>query len=255
MKVIILAGGRGTRLSEETDMKPKPMVEIGGYPILWHIMKTYSHYNANEFVIALGYKGEVLKEYFLRYHDYSTDLSVDLGSGNIERLNSHDENWIVHLLDTGINTETGGRIKRAMEFVGKERVMCTYGDGVGSIEIDSLLKFHEQHGKLATLTAVHPPSRYGALIFDGEQVIEFSEKPQIGEGWINGGFFVLEPEVREYIEGDSMPFELLPLEKLATEGQLMAYKHFGYWQPMDTIREKNILNNFWEAGKAPWKTW
>ena len=255
MKVIILAGGFGTRLSEETMVKPKPMVEIGNRPILWHIMKMYAFHGINEFVIALGYKGEVIKEYFLHYNNYNTDLTVDLSTGNITRHNTPEDQWKIHLLETGIYTETGGRIKRAMQFPGGERVMATYGDGVGQIDIGELLKFHRKHGKLATLTAVRPPSRFGALVFDGDQVVEFSEKPQAGEGWINGGFFVLEPEVSNYIEGDSMPFEEDPLENLARDGQLMAYKHFGYWQPMDTLREKRILERLWSSGKAPWKVW
>mgnify|MGYP001189739550 CR=1 FL=1 len=255
MKTIILAGGRGTRLTEETNVKPKPMVEIGGYPILWHIMKLYSFYDIKEFVIALGYKGGLIKGFFQNYHNYNTDFTVDLSSGNISRHNSHNEEWNVHLVDTGVETNTGGRIRRGMKYAGRERVMATYGDGVGSINITKLLEFHKSHGKKATLTAVRPPSRFGGLLFDGDQVVEFTEKPQIGEGWINGGFFVLEPEVAEYIEGDSSSFEGKPLENLAKDGQLMAYKHDGYWQPMDTIREKNLLQELWESGKAPWKVW
>lgn len=255
MKAIIIAGGRGARLAEETTVKPKPMVEIGGYPILWHIMKIYSSYGIKDFIIALGYKGEVIKGYFLNYHNYSTDLTIELSTGSVKRHNSHGDEWNVHLLDTGYETQTGGRIKRGMQFAGNERVMATYGDGVGNISIKKLLEFHKKHGKLATLTAVRPTSRFGALIFDGDQVVEFSEKPQVGEGWINGGFFVLEPEVKDYIEGDSMPFEYIPLENLASEGQLMAYRHEGYWQPMDVIRERQLLQNLWESGKAPWKVW
>ncbi len=194
MKAIILAGGLGTRLSEETTIKPKPMVEIGGYPILWHIMKIYSVYGIREFIPALGYKGEVIKEYFTNYHNLNTDLSVDISTGKITRHNSHDENWIVHLLDTGIDTQTGGRIKRAMQFAGRERIMATYGDGLANINISKLLEFHKTHGKLATLTAVRPPSRFGEICFKGQQVVDFLEKPQVSEGWINGGFFVLEPE-------------------------------------------------------------
>ena len=255
MKAIILAGGLGTRLSEETSLKPKPMVEIGGYPILWHIMKIYSVYGIREFITALGYKGEIIKGYFTNYHNLNTDISVDISSGKIKRYNSHDENWIVHLLDTGVDTQTGGRIKRAMQFAGGERVMATYGDGLANINISELLKFHKSHGKLATLTAVRPPSRFGAIDFSGDQVVDFREKPQVGEGWINGGFFVLEPEVAGYIEGDDMPFERYPLETLSKEGQLMAYRHDGFWQPMDVIREKQLLEKLWQSGNAPWKVW
>lgn len=255
MKTIILAGGRGTRLSEETTLKPKPMVEIGEHPILWHIMKIYSFYGINEFIIALGYKGEVIKKYFLDYHNYHSDLSIDLSTGNVKRYNKCSDEWKVHLLETGNDTQTGGRIRRGMQFAGKERVMATYGDGVGSINIKKLLEFHKKHGKLATLTAVRPTSRFGGLIFEGDQVVEFSEKPQTSEGWINGGFFILEPKVIDYIEGDFMPFEYKPLENLAMDGQLMAYKHEGYWQPMDVLREKQLLINLWESGKAPWKVW
>lgn len=255
MKAIILAGGLGTRLSEETVVKPKPMVEIGRHPIIWHIMKIYSSYGINEFIIALGYKGEIIKDYFLNYHNYNSNLSIDLDSGHVDRINSHDDRWKVYLIDTGQNTQTGGRIKRVMDAIGRERIMATYGDGVGNIDIQALLEFHKSHGKLATLTAVRPPSRFGAIILNGDQVIEFSEKPQVGEGWINGGFFVLEPEVKDYIDGDATPFELSPLEKLAKDGQLMSYKHEGFWQPMDVIREKQILHNLWESGKAPWKVW
>jgi glucose-1-phosphate cytidylyltransferase len=255
MKAIILAGGLGTRLSEETVVKPKPMVEIGRHPIIWHIMKIYSSYGINEFIIALGYKGEIIKDYFLNYHNYNSNISIDLDSGHVDRINSHDDRWKVYLIDTGQNTQTGGRIKRVMDAIGRERIMATYGDGVGNIDIQALLEFHKSHGKLATLTAVRPPSRFGAIILNGDQVIEFSEKPQVGEGWINGGFFVLEPEVKDYIDGDATPFELSPLEKLAKDGQLMSYKHEGFWQPMDVIREKQILHNLWESGKAPWKVW
>lgn len=255
MKTIILAGGIGSRLTEETTIKPKPMVEIGGRPILWHIMKIYNYYGIEEFVIALGYKGEIIKEYFLNYHNYMSDFTVDISTGNVNRYNSHEDNWKVHLLDTGKSTQTGGRIRRGMLFSGRERVMATYGDGVGNINMKKLLEFHEQHGKLATLTAVRPPSRFGGLIFKGDQIVEFSEKPQVGEGWINGGFFVLEPEVVDYIDGDAMPFEYKPLENLAKDGQLMAYRHEDYWQPMDVIREKQLLQHLWDSGKAPWKVW
>jgi|TARA_B100000315_G_scaffold217938_1_gene218878 glucose-1-phosphate cytidylyltransferase len=255
LKVIILAGGLGTRLTEETIVKPKPMVEIGGYPILWHIMKIYSAYGIKEFIPTLGYKGEIIKNYFLDYQNTQTNISVDVSTGEIKRYDSHDENWIVHLLDTGAKTETGGRIKRGMQFAGRERIMATYGDGLGNINISELLEFHKSHGKLATLTAVRPPSRFGEVNFKGDQVVDFIEKSQVGEGWINGGFFVLEPKVKDYIEGDDTPFESYPLKTLSEEGQLMAYRHDGFWQPMDVIREKQLLEKLWQSGKAPWKVW
>ena len=255
MKAIILAGGLGTRLTEETTLKPKPMVEIGGFPILWHIMKIYSAYGINEFIPTLGYKGEVIKNYFINYRNLNTDISVDMSSGKLTRYNNHDESWIVHLLDTGHDTQTGGRIKKAMQFASKERVMATYGDGLENINITKLLEFHKSHGKLATLTAVRPPARYGEISFRGNEVEGFEEKPQIGKGWINGGFFVLEPEVIDYIKSDDTPFERYPLETLSKEGQLMAYKHEGFWQPMDVIREKQLLEKHWQSGKAPWKVW
>jgi len=255
MKAIILAGGLGTRLTEETTIKPKPMVEIGGYPILWHIMKIYSAFGIIEFIPTLGYKGEIIKDYFINYQDAKTNLSVDVSTGNIKRYGSHDENWIVHLLDTGINTATGGRIKKGLQFTGREQVMATYGDGLADINISKLIKFHNAHGKLATMTAVRPPSRYGEINFKDDQVVNFSEKPQVGEGWINGGFFLLEPEVADYIEGDDMPFERYPLETLSKEGQLMGYRHDGFWQPMDVIRERQLLEELWQTGNAPWKVW
>jgi len=255
MKTIILAGGLGTRLSEETTVKPKPMVEIGGFPILWHIMKIYSAFGIKEFIPTLGYKGEIIKNYFINYQDAKTNISVDVTTGEIERHNSHDENWIVHLLDTGDKTQTGGRIKRAMQFAGKERIMATYGDGLSNVNISKLLEFHNSHGKLATLTAVRPPSRFGEVNLTGDQVVDFKEKYQIGKGWINGGFFVFEPEIADYIEGDDMPFERYPLETLSKEGQLMAYKHDGFWQPMDVIREMQYLEELWKKGNAPWKIW
>ena len=255
VKTIILAGGLGTRLTEETTIKPKPMVEIGGYPILWHIMKIYSAFGIKEFISTLGYKGEVIKNYFVNYQNAKTSISVNVSTGKIKRYESHDEDWIVHLLDTGINTATGGRIKRAMKFVGRERIMATYGDGLADINITELQKFHKDHGKLATMTAVRPPSRFGEINFRGDQVIDFMEKPQVGAGWINGGFFLLEPEVADYIEGDDIPFERYPLEKLSKEGQLMAYRHEGFWQPMDVIREKQLLEELWQSGSAPWKVW
>jgi|TARA_Y100000310_G_scaffold115494_1_gene114063 glucose-1-phosphate cytidylyltransferase len=255
MKAIILAGGLGVRLSEETNIKPKPMVEIGGYPVLWHIMKIYSSFGIKEFIPTLGYKGEIIKNYFINYRNAKTNISVDVSTGKIERYDSHGEDWIVHLLDTGIDTATGGRIKRAMQFAGKEKIMATYGDGLADINITKLQKFHKAHGKLATMTAVRPPSRFGEINFKGDQVVDFKEKPQVGEGWINGGFFILEPEVADYIGGDDMPFERYPLETLSKEGELMAFRHDGFWQPMDVIREKQLLEELWQRGNAPWKVW
>ena len=255
MKAIILAGGLGTRLSEETVVKPKPMIEIGGFPIIWHIMKIYSSYGINEFIPTLGYKGEVIKKFFFDYQNLRTDLSINLANGDIKKKNNHNENWLVHLIDTGKETQTGGRIKKAMSYAKGERVMATYGDGLANVNIDKLLNFHKSHGKLATLTAVRPPSRFGEINFNGDNVINFAEKPQVGEGWINGGFFVLEPEVADYIKSDDMPFERFPLETLSEEGQLMAFKHDGFWQPMDTVREKQLLNNLWKQSNPPWKIW
>jgi glucose-1-phosphate cytidylyltransferase len=255
MKTIILCGGRGSRLSEETDAKPKPMVEIGKQPILWHIMKIYSQHGMKEFVLALGYKSEIIKQYFINYHYLNSDLTVKTLTGQVEHRNNHDEDWTVHLVETGRNTQTGGRIKRCMNFAGKERVMATYGDGVGNIDIKGLVDFHKRHGKLATMTAVRPAARFGDLVLDGNQIVGFSEKSQTGGGWINGGFFVLEPEVAEYIKDDSMPFEDEPIHTLTREGQIMAFKHQDFWQPMDTIREKQLLEKYWGYGKDPWKIW
>ena len=255
VKVGILAGGFGTRLSEETTFKPKPMVEIGSQPILWHIMKIYGAHGFNEFVISLGYKGEVIKDYFINYRYRTHDLTVDLGSGDLT-VNSGDcENWKVHLLDTGLYTETGGRVKRVAEFIGNESFMLTYGDGVSDIDVGKLLEFHRSHGKLATVTAVHPPARFGSLDLDGDRVMMVAEKPQIREGWINGGFFVLEPKIFDYIDGDEIHFEQEPLERLAEEGQLMVYRHTGFWQCMDTLRDVRLLKSLWQGGKALWKVW
>ncbi|MFO0959081.1 MAG: glucose-1-phosphate cytidylyltransferase [Isosphaeraceae bacterium] len=255
MKVVILAGGLGTRLTEETETKPKPMVEIGGRPILWHIMKSYAHYGFREFVIALGYKGEVIKRYFLDYAKIQGSFSVELSSGKVQRAGEGMDDWTVHLVDTGPQTMTGGRIKRAGALAGRETFMATYGDGVCDVDLKALLAFHRRHGKLATMTAVRPPARFGGLVFDGDQIAEFTEKPQVGEGWINGGFFVLEPAVLDYIDGDATPFEAKPLERLAADGQLMAYKHGEFWQCMDTLRDLRLLEGLWSAGKAPWKSW
>jgi glucose-1-phosphate cytidylyltransferase len=255
MKVAILAGGVGSRLSEETEVKPKPMVEIGGKPILWHIMMHYSCYGFKDFVIALGYKGEVIKRYMVDYCSLNSNLTVETREGTIKVHDSTAQDWVVDLIDTGIQTMTGGRIKRLAPYIGNETFMLTWGDGVSTVDLSKLLAFHRSHGKLATLTAVRPPARYGHLDFDGDRIAEFNEKPQIGEGWINGAFFVLEPEVFNYIENDQTQWEKEPLERLAAEGQLMAYRHDGFWQCMDTLREKHILNTLWESGKAPWKIW
>ncbi len=256
MKVGILAGGLGSRLAEETEIKPKPMVEIGGKPILWHIMKHYAHYGHNSFVIALGYKGEYIKKYMVDYASLAGDhMTVDMKKGQVTRSGGDTEDWTVELLDTGMPTQTGGRIKRLQPYLGKETFMLTWGDGVSTVDLDRLLAFHRSHGKIATLTAVRPPARYGHLMFDGDSISEFAEKPQTAEGWINGAFFVLEPKVFDYIDGDLMQFEKEPMEQLAREGQLMAYRHEGFWQCMDTLREKHLLNELWNSGKAPWKIW
>jgi glucose-1-phosphate cytidylyltransferase len=255
MKVVILAGGMGTRLAEETVVKPKPMVEIGGKPILWHILNIYSAAGFNDFVIALGYKGEMIKEYFLHYYTLNNNLTVDLQTGQTKIHDGHHLPWSVTLVDTGEHTQTGGRIKRLQRWLESEPFMMTYGDGVADININELLHFHRSHGKIATVTAVHPPSRFGGLVFDGDQINEFKEKPQTGEGWINGGFFAFEPKIFDYIRGDEMPLEREPLEQISREGQLMAYRHTGFWQPMDTIREKQMLESLWGSGKAPWKIW
>jgi len=255
MKVGILAGGYGSRLAEETEIKPKPMVEIGGHPILWHIMKMYSHYGFNDFAIALGYKGDVIKKYMVDLHSLSSNMTVDTKNGQVSTHGSDAPDWKVDLIETGQGTMTGGRIKRLIPYMGGETFMMTWGDGVSTVNISELLAFHRAHGKLATLTAVRPPARYGHLEFEGDHIKQFTEKPQTAEGWINGAFFVLEPEIDEYIDGDDTQFEHEPLERLAAEGQLMAYRHDGFWQCMDTLREKHILENYWTSGDAPWKTW
>jgi glucose-1-phosphate cytidylyltransferase len=258
VKVAILAGGTGSRLSEETVAKPKPMVEIGGRPILWHIMKYYAEYGHTDFVIALGYKGEYIKRYFVDYSSLQNDLTVSLRHGTVEQHpngSGTEEDWTVKLVDTGISSQTGGRIKRLAPHLGNETFMLTWGDGVSTVDLEALLKFHVAHGKLATLTAVRPTARFGRLELDGDGITEFSEKPQTGEGWINGAFFVLEPAVFDYIDGDDTRFEREPLERLAADGQLMAYRHLDFWQCMDTLREKLLLDELWESGTAPWKIW
>jgi glucose-1-phosphate cytidylyltransferase len=255
MKVAILAGGLGTRLSEETTLKPKPMVEIGGKPMLWHIMNIYATFGFKEFVIALGYKGEIIKDYFLNYHYRARSLTVQLRNGDVTIHEGAHEDWIVHLLDTGGESNTGGRVKRVAEFIGNETFMFTYGDGVSNVNIQQLLKFHQQQKKLATLTAVRPPARFGQMLIENQQVRQFQEKPQIGEGWINGGFFVLQPDIVEYIDNDQTYWEREPLERLSTEGQLAAYQHEDFWQCMDTLRDVNNLEKLWQEGNAPWKLW
>ncbi len=256
MKVGILAGGHGTRLAEETEIKPKPMVEIGGRPILWHIMMHYSCFGYRDFVIALGYKGEVIKRYMVDYCSLNSNLTINLKAG---RVDLHDtdgiQDWTIQLIDTGLNTMTGGRIKRLQPYMGNETFMLTWGDGVSTVDLGRLLAFHRAHGRLITMTAVRPPARYGHMEFDGDRIREFTEKPQTAEGWINGAFFVAEPQVFDYIDGDDTQFEKEPLERLAADGELMAYKHDGFWQCMDTRRDKYVLEKLWDSGEAPWKIW
>lgn len=255
MKTIILAGGLGTRLAEETVVRPKPMVEIGGRPILWHILNIYAAHGYKDFVIACGYKSEMIKEYFVNYRLQTSDVVVDLASGTIQTTNSRAPDWRLAMVDTGVETQTGGRVKRLASWLEGQPFMLTYGDGVANIDIRKLVAFHQAHGKLATISAVRPPSRFGGLVFEGDRIAHFSEKPVVGEGWINGGFMVLEPQVLDYIEGDETIWERSPMERLAADGQLMAFRHEGFWQPMDTIREKHLLEQLWHAGKAPWKIW
>jgi glucose-1-phosphate cytidylyltransferase len=255
MKAVILAGGLGTRIAEETAVRPKPMVEIGGRPILWHVMKIYSAYGINDFIICLGYKGYMIKEYFANYFLHMSDVTIDMANNRMEVHQNSAEPWRVTLVDTGDSTMTGGRIRRVREYVGNEEFCCTYGDGVGDVDISALMNFHKQHGKLATLTAVQPPGRFGMLEMHGRHVVGFREKPQGDGGWINAGFFVLSPKVFEYIDGDETTWERQPMERLARDGQLDAYQHPGYWHPMDTLRDKTQLEELWSAGKAPWKKW
>jgi glucose-1-phosphate cytidylyltransferase len=255
MKVVILAGGTGTRLAEETEIKPKPMVEIGGRPIIWHIMKHYAHHGLNDFYIALGYRGDVIKRFFLDYSTLDGSLSIDLSSGEIGRRDRECENWLINLENTGEATNTGGRLKRLEHKLNDGTFMLTYGDGVSDVNVDDLLSFHRAQGKIATVTAVRPPARFGGLVFDGDIVAEFTEKPQVGEGWINGGFLVFEADVFNYIEGDKSSLEADALERLAADRQLAAYKHQGFWQCMDTLRDKRYLEQLWHDGSAPWKLW
>jgi glucose-1-phosphate cytidylyltransferase len=256
MKVLILAGGFGSRLSEETDIRPKPMAEIGGKPILWHIMKHYSFYGFNEFVILLGYKGYYIKEYFANYFLHQSDVTIDLSNNKMQVHNNSSEPWKVTLLDTGLNTMTGGRVKRAKEFINNETFMLTYGDGVSDINLHQLLSFHKQHGKAITMTSVQPEGRFGALEIDANnRVLSFMEKPKGDGSWINGGFFVCEPKVLDYIEADETIFEREPLENLAKDGELFTYRHQGFWKCMDTLRDKNQLNELWNSNQAKWKIW
>jgi glucose-1-phosphate cytidylyltransferase len=256
MKVLILAGGLGSRLSEETTIKPKPMVEVGGKPILWHIMKIYSFYGYNEFIILCGYKGYLIKEYFAHYFLHMADMTIDMRSNTIEHLNNQAEPWKVTLIDTGVETMTGGRIKRVQKYVGDEPFMLTYGDGVADINLNELVEFHKSHGKLITMTSVLPEGRFGALNIDNANMVSsFQEKPKGDGSWINGGFFICQPEVFSYISGDETLFEREPLENLAREGQLFTYKHHGFWKPMDTQRDKNLMEELVEKNKAPWIKW
>ncbi|MGH7793430.1 MAG: glucose-1-phosphate cytidylyltransferase [Candidatus Binatia bacterium] len=255
MKAIILAGGLGSRLSEETTLRPKPMVEVGGKPILWHIMNTYSVHGINEFIIALGYKQEVVKEYFLNFYALNNDISVDLATGKTTFQNGNPPNWTIHLVDTGLNTQTGGRVKRLQRWLDKEEpFMLTYGDGVTDLDITALLEFHRAHGKSVTVTTVRSPERFGRIGFSGDQVTHFYEKPEHSEGWINGGYFVLNSSALDYVEGDHTIWERDPVERLAQAGQLMGYRHYGFWSCMDTLKEKKMLDELWASGKAPWKT-
>jgi glucose-1-phosphate cytidylyltransferase len=253
VKVVILAGGLGSRLAEETELKPKPMVEIGGRPILWHIMKHYAHYGFREFYIALGYKGDVIKRYFLEYRALDGDLTV--GPGGVTVHGEAKEGWTVHLIDTGLQTNTGGRIRRLREHLGSEPFLATYGDGVSDVDLQALVGFHRRTGAVATLTAVRPPARFGGIIFDGDLVGEFTEKPQIGEGWINGGFLVLEPAIFDLLPGDQTSLEVDALEPLAGKRQLAAYRHEKFWQCMDTVRDLRLLESLWQGGAPPWRVW
>ena len=255
MQAVILAGGYGTRIAEESHFRPKPMIEIGGRPILWHIMKTYSYYGINEFVILLGYKGYYIKEYFANYFLHQSDVTIDMSNGDLEVHNNTSEPWKVTLLDTGLNAMTGARIKKAKAHIGNEPFMLTYGDGLADIDLEALLRFHKSHGKYATLTATYPPGRFGALDLKNKQVKSFKEKPRGDGGKINGGYFILSPKIFSLLENDDTIWEEAPLIKLAENGQLMAYQHEGFWQPMDTLRDKQELQELWDSGNAPWRQW
>jgi glucose-1-phosphate cytidylyltransferase len=255
MKAVILAGGFGTRLSEETTLKPKPMVEIGGKPILWHIMKIFSTYDVREFVIALGYKSEVIKEYFLNFYAINNDITIDLASGKTTIHEGKQPDWKIHLVDTGLSTMTGGRLKRVRQWLGDEPFFFTYGDGVADIDLHALLDFHRAHGKLATVTTVRPPARFGNIGFAEERITEFYEKPETGEGWINGGYFVLDPKAIDYIDGDDTVWEQEPIRRLVTDEQMMGYRHAGFWSCMDTLKEKKLLEQLWAQPNTPWRIW
>ena len=255
MKVVILAGGLGTRMAEETEVKPKPMVEIGGRPILWHIMKHFAHYGFQEFFVALGYKGDVIKRYFLDYYRLNGSMTVNLWNGDALMHHKKAEDWVVHLHDTGLAVNTGGRVKRLEPYLKNETFIVTYGDGVSNVNVQELLKFHQSHGRLATVTAVRPPARFGGLIFNGDMVAEFTEKPQIGEGWINGGYLVFEPEIFQHLSGDQASLEADLLERLAAMDQLAAYRHDDFWQCMDTLRDVRLLESLWQKGNPPWMVW
>ena len=257
MKAVILAGGFGSRLSEETTLRPKPMIEIGGRPILWHIMNIFAANGVTEFIIALGYKGEVVKDYFLNFHAFSSDMSIDLSTGATTiHENDNQPKWKVHFVDTGLYTQTGGRLKRLRNWLANdETFMFTYGDGVADLNIRALLDFHKSHGKLASVTTVRSPARFGRIVFRGDEVVEFYEKPEASEGWINGGYFVLNRKAIDYIDGDETIWEREPVVRLAHDGELVGYRHNGFWSCMDTIKEKNMLEELWASGKAPWKIW
>jgi glucose-1-phosphate cytidylyltransferase len=255
MKVVILAGGLGTRLQEETTTRPKPMVEVGGKPILWHIMKHYAHHGIDEFFVACGYKGDFIKGYFLDRHNLSGNLTIDFGRGMVRREDPDTEDWTVNLIDTGLHTSTGGRLLRLKEWLKDDTFMLTYGDGVCNVDLTKLLAFHRNHGRLATVTAVRPPARFGGLVMNGDMVEEFTEKPVSGEGWINGGFQIFEPGVFDYLSGDDGSLEADALEKIAGNGQLAAFRHGDFWQCMDTLRDRQYLERLWENGSAPWATW
>lgn len=254
MHVVVLAGGQGTRLAEETEIRPKPMVEIGGRPILWHILSHYAGFGLRDFVVALGYKGDQIKRFFMDCAELMGSMTVDLGSGRIDRAEARAMDWRVHLVDTGAETNTGGRVRRLRDWLGQGTFLLTYGDGVSDVDVDALVRFHRRQGRVVTLTAVRPPARYGGLCFAGDDVVGFSEKPQTGEGWINGGFMVCEPAVFDYLEGDDTSLEYHVLERLAADGQLAAYRHPGFWQCMDTLRDKQLLEKIWQSGRAPWIT-
>lgn len=255
MKVVILAGGRGTRISEESILRPKPMIEIGSKPILWHIMKIYSAYGINEFIICCGYKGYMIKEYFANYYLHTSDITFDMSNHNMEMHQNHSEPWRVTLVDTGDDTATGGRLKRVRPYLGEEDFCFTYGDGVSDVDIGKLISFHKEQNTLATVTAIQPPIRYGVLVFERRNVVAFEEKPEGEGGWINGGFFVLTPKAIDYIDGDETMWEHAPMKRLVREGQLSAFLHKGFWHPMDTLRDKMRLEELWASGKAPWKVW